>query len=61
MRYFQRINANRIFLPQIIMDLGHAITYFILGFKKLKELSKDLFATGYIETLDYVWKFIENI
>ena len=53
MRYFQRINANRIFLPQIIMDLGHATTYFILGFNKLKELSKDLFATGDIETLDY--------
>ena len=53
MRYFQRINANRIFLPQIIMDLGHATTYFILGFSKLKELSKDLFATGDIETLDY--------
>ena len=55
-RYFQRINANRIFLPQIIMDLGHATTYFILGFNKLKELSKDLFATGDIETLDYCLK-----
>ena len=53
MRYFQRINANKIFLPQIIMDLGHATTYFLLGFNKLKELSKDLFATGDIETLDY--------
>ena len=53
MRYFQRINADRIFLPQIIIDLGHAITYFILGFNKVKELSKDLFATGDIETLDY--------
>ena len=53
MRYFQRINANRIFLPQIIMDLEHATTYFIFGFNKLKELSKDLFATGDIETLDY--------
>ena len=53
MRYFQRIKATRIFLPQTIMDLGHATTYFILGFNKLKELSKDLFATGDIETLDY--------
>ena len=53
MRYFQRINANRIFLPQIIMDLDHATTYFLLGFNKLKELGKDLFATGDIETLDY--------
>ena len=53
MRYFQRINPNIIFLPQIIMDLGRATTYFILGFNKLKELSKDLFATGDFETLDY--------
>ena len=53
MRYFQRINANRIFLSQIIMDLGHATTYFLLGFNKLKELGKDLFGTGDIETLNY--------
>ena len=33
------------------MILGHATTYFTLGFNKLKELSKDLFATGDIETL----------
>ena len=33
--------------------MGLATTYFILGFNKLKELSKDLFATGDIETLDY--------
>ena len=53
MRYFQRINANRVFLPQIIINLGHATTCFMLSFNKLKELSKDLFATGDIETLDY--------
>ena len=52
-RYFQRTNANRLFLPQIIIDLGHATTCFILGFNKLQELSKDLFATGDIESLDY--------
>ena len=28
-------------------------TCFMLGFNKLKELSKDLFAMGEIETLDY--------
>ena len=53
MRYFQRLNANRIFSPQIITDLGYATTYFTLSFNKLKELSKDLFAIGDIETLDY--------
>ena len=61
MRYFQRINANRIFLPQIIMDLGYATIYFILGFKKLKQLSKDLFATGDIETLGYCLEVYRNI
>ena len=53
MRYFQRINANRVFLAQIIINLGHATTCFMLGFNKLKKLSKDLFAMGDIETLDY--------
>ena len=53
MRYFQRINANRVFLLQIIIDLGHVTTCFILGSNKLKELSKDLLAMGDIETLDY--------
>ena len=46
MRYFQRINTNRVFLPQVIINLGHATTCFTLGFNKSKELSKDLFATG---------------
>ena len=46
MRYFQRINTNRVFLSQVIINLGHSTTCFTLGFNKLKELSKDLFATG---------------
>ena len=53
MRYFQKINANRVFLPQITINLGHATTSFMLGFNKLKELSKDLFVMGDIKTLDY--------
>ena len=53
MRYFQRINANQVFLPQIIINFRHATTSFMLGFNRSKELSKDLFATGDIKTLDY--------
>ena len=53
MRYYQRISANRLSLLQIIVNLGHATTCFMLGFNKLKELSTDLFVTGDIETLDY--------
>ena len=36
MRYYHRLNANHLFLPQMIIDLGEVTTYFILGFKKLK-------------------------
>ena len=53
MRYYHRINANRLFLPQIIIDLGEVTTYFILGFKKLNDLCNDIFAKSDIETLDY--------
>ena len=53
MRYYHRLNANSLFLPQIIIDLGEVTTYFILGFKKLKDLCNDIFAKSDIETLDY--------
>ena len=52
MRYYHRLNANRLFWRQIIIDLGEVTTYFILYFKKLKDLSNDIFAKSDIETLD---------
>ena len=48
-----RINANRSFLLQTILDLGNVTTWLILGFKKLKSLSNKIFLTSDIETLDY--------
>ena len=53
MRYYHRLNANSLFLPQIIIDLGEVTAYFILDFKKLKDLCNDIFAKSDIETLDY--------
>ena len=53
MRYYHTLNINRLFLPEIIIDLREVTTYFILGFKKLKGLCKDIFAKSDIETLDY--------
>ena len=53
MRYYHRINANRSFLPQSILDLGNVTTWLILGFKKFKNLSNKIFLTSDIETLDY--------
>ena len=53
MRYYTQLNVNRLFLPQIILDVGKRSTYLIQSFIKIKSLCKDLFCTGDIETLDY--------
>ena len=53
MRYYHRLKINRLFSLQIIIDLREVTTCFILGFKKLKDLCKDIFAKSDIETLDY--------
>ena len=53
MRYYHRLNINRLFSLQIIIDLREVTTCFILGFKKLKDLCKGIFAKSDVETLDY--------
>ena len=53
MRYYTQLNVNHLFLPQIILDIGRRSTYLILSFIKITSLSKDLFCTVDIETLDY--------
>ena len=53
MRCYTRLNVNRLFLPQIILDVGKRSTHLIQSFIKIKSLCKDLFFTGEIETLDY--------
>ena len=53
MRYYTQLNVNRLFLPQIILDIGRRSTYLIRSFIKITSLSKDLFCTGDIEALDY--------
>ena len=62
MRYYTQLNVNRLFLPQIILDIGRRSTCLIRSFIKITSLSKDLFCTGDIETLDYCievyWQFI---
>ena len=53
MRYYTQLNVNRLFLPQIIFDIGRRTTYLIRSFIKITSLCKDLFCTGDIETVDY--------
>ena len=53
MRCYTRLNVNRLFLSQIILDAGNRSTYLIQKFIKIKSLCKDLFYTGNSETLDY--------
>ena len=47
------INYSCSFLPQTLLDLGRVSTLLVKSFIKIRSLSKDLFCTGDIETLDY--------
>ena len=53
LRYYAQLNGNCIFVLQMLKDIGRISTYFIKSFITIKSLSKDLFSTGDIETLDY--------
>ena len=53
MRYYLRINNNRSFPPQTLLDLGRVSTYLLKSFIKIRILSQDLFCTGDIETLGF--------
>ena len=53
MRYYQRLNGNRLLVPLTIIDNGHSSAILVETFIKIKALSEDLFCTGDIETVDY--------
>ena len=53
MRYYQRLNGNRLLVLQTIIDIGHTSAILVETFIKIKALSEDLFCTGDIETVDY--------
>ena len=54
MRYYLRINNNCSFLPQTLLDLDRVSTFLVKSFIKIRILSKDLFWSGDIETLDFL-------
>ena len=53
MRYYQRLNGNRLLVPQTIINIGHTSAILVETFIKIKTLSEKLFCTGDIETVDY--------
>ena len=53
MRYYLRLNGNRLFVPQTLLDIGRISTYLFKSFITIKSLTEDLFCTGDNETLDY--------
>ena len=42
MRYYQRLNSNRLLVPQTIIDIGHTSANLVANFIKIKALSEDL-------------------
>ena len=53
MRYYQRLNGNRLIVPQTIIDIWHTSAILVENIIKIKALSEDLFCTGDIETVNY--------
>ena len=53
MRYYHRLNGNRLLVRQTIIDIGHTSAILVKTFIKIKTSSEDLFCTGDIETVDY--------
>ena len=53
MRYYQRLNGNRLLVRQTIINIGHTSAILVETFIKIKTLSEKLFCTGDIETVDY--------
>ena len=53
MRYYHRLNGNRLLVRQTIIDIGHTSAILVKTFIKIITLSEDLFCTGDIETVDY--------
>ena len=53
MRYYQRLNGNRLPVPQTIIDIGYTSAILVETFIKIKALSEDLFCAGDIENVDY--------
>ena len=54
MRYYHRLNGNRLLLSQtVIINIGHTSAILVKTFIKIKTLSEDLFFTGDIETVHY--------
>ena len=53
MRYYQRLNGNRLLVPQTIIDIGHTSAMLVKTFIKIKALSEDLLCTDDTETVDY--------
>ena len=53
MRYYTRLNGSAVGMPQVILDIGHVSAKIVRSFIKIKDLSKDMFSTGDIITVDY--------
>ena len=53
MRYYTRLNGSAIRMPQVVLDIGCLTAEICRSFIKIKHLSKDVFSTDDIITLDY--------
>ena len=43
MRYYMKLNGNRLLLPQTVLNLAYTSSMLIKSFIKIKSLSEDIF------------------
>ena len=53
MRYYTQLNGSRLLLPRTVFNLASTSSMLIKSFIKIKNLSKDVFCTGDIQSLNY--------
>ena len=63
MRCHLQLNVTEtdIFCHILMDDFRKKSTFLLQSFIRIESVSEDLFCTGDIETLDFVWKFIGNL
>ena len=61
MRYYLQLNGNRLFVLQMLLDIGCISTYLFKSFITIKSLTEIYFVLVILKRLIIAWKFTGNL
>ena len=61
MRYYLQLNGNRLFVLQMLLDIGRISTYLFKSFITIKILTEIYFVLVILKRLIIAWKFTGNL